>query len=452
MLLFASACVAEDESPDKLSVAAAITRALNINTSVKRAEASYLTSLSNLRIAGFTTSYGLGTRTSINHNQNDAGLSGTAYGNLIYEGISGTEASLEFSPFGLGNDRGALSLTFRKPLKAGKGLLSTKADQLAGARSNTTVQEKELFLTRQSTVLNVIEAYYRAVLAREEVKVQERAVEITEEAAEGARLRAEAGLVRGIDVSRAEIRVARTRDQLNLQRQTARAAKDRLMTAIGAGIGEDPELTDEIPEPLTNLPDLAKAVQIALENRAEFVVYDEQMADQQRRLAMAEDRLRPRLDLVAGYNSFSKDPGVISASLLEFGDFRAGVEYRFPIDKRVDAERRDIANRDLDVLRRLRTYQMEQVTEQVRRAYRNVETAKTTLDILSENVKVAEDNLRLALRMVEEGIDDNRVVLDAQESLTQVEVGLLSAKVDLYLAGINLLYAMGQDLTVLGLE
>ncbi|HOK55485.1 MAG TPA: TolC family protein, partial [Armatimonadota bacterium] len=114
--------------------------------------------------------------------------------------------------------------------------------------------------------------------------------------------------------------------------------------------------------------------------------------------------------------------------------------------------RRDIANRDLDVLRRLRTYQMEQVTEQVRRAYRNVETAKTTLDILSENVKVAEDNLRLALRMVEEGIDDNRVVLDAQESLTQVEVGLLSAKVDLYLAGINLLYAMGQDLTVLGLE
>jgi len=113
MLLFASACVAEDESPDKLSVAAAITRALNINTSVKRAEASYLTSLSNLRIAGFTTSYGLGTRTSINHNQNDAGLSGTAYGNLIYEGISGTEASLEFSPFGLGNDRGALSLTFQ---------------------------------------------------------------------------------------------------------------------------------------------------------------------------------------------------------------------------------------------------------------------------------------------------------------------------------------------------
>jgi outer membrane protein TolC len=52
--------------------------------------------------------------------------------------------------------------------------------------------------------------------------------------------------------------------------------------------------------------------------------------------------------------------------------------------------------------------------------------------------------------MVEEGIDDNRIVLDAQDSLTQVESGLLSARVDLYLANINLRYAMGQDLTDMG--
>lgn len=442
-----AACYSEDTAPAKMTVADAVMRALDINTNIKQAEASQLSSLSSLRVAKLSTSYGLGSLTNLNHSPDDAGLSSRTYGNIAYESLLGTQAEIDLSPLAWGSERGSVSLSYRRPLWAGSGLFSKRANALAGANSDATIQEKQLYLTRQATVLNVIQGYYQAILAREQVKVQEHAVAIADEAATGARKRADAGLVSGIDVSRAEIRVAQTADQLNIQKQTARAAMDRLMTAIGAGVGEEPELVDNVPEPPTDLPDLAEAVKIALANRAEFSIFDERLADQNRKVALAEDDMRPKLDLVASFNSANSDAGIVSRSTIDSGAFEAGFEYRVPLDKRITKENKATVSRDLDVLKRLKVFQMEDVTEQVRSAYRNVDSSRTTLKILGENVKVAEDNLSLAQRMVDEGIDDNRIVLDAQDSLTQVENGLLSAKVDLYLAAINLKYAMGQDLT-----
>jgi outer membrane protein TolC len=441
-------CQAADSTP-KLSLAEAVARALEDNAGLVRAEENRLSALSRMRIAGFAFNYGLGARTEMDRTSSASELSSRAFGNVTYKGLLGTELTLDLSPFGTGNERSSIDLRLRHPLISGKGALSQKANLLAGARADATIQDKEYYLTRQATVQHVVEAYYRAVLAREQVKVQERAVSIAEEVADGARKRAAEGLVPEIDVSRADIRVARTRDQLNLQRQTARAASDRLMVAIGSGVGEDAELVDAVPDAPADIPGLADAVKTALENRGELAVYDQQLSEQKRKLSIATDQLRPRLDVFAGLNSSSDEAGVISKSFIDAGSFQAGLEYRFPLDKRIDTENKDTAARSLEVSQRLRTFQMEEIVEQVRSAYRRVDTSRISLQILGQNVKVAEENLRLAQRMVEEGLDDNRNVLEAQESLTQVENGLLSAKIDLYLASINLKYAMGEDLAAM---
>ena len=86
------------------------------------------------------------------------------------------------------------------------------------------------------------------MLAREEVKVREQAVKFAEEAAVGWRKREEAGMVAGIDVTRSEIQVAQTKNSLNSQQRSARNSLDRLMIAIGGGIGETPELVDTVPQ------------------------------------------------------------------------------------------------------------------------------------------------------------------------------------------------------------
>ena len=166
-----------------------------------------------------------------------------------------------------------------------RGCSAQKAYALEGAKIGSTVEEKQYYLTRQATIQGVIESYFRAVEARDQVKVEESAVEIAQAAADGAREKAKESQITEIEVSRAEIRVAQTKDQLNIQKQSAQGAIDQLMLAIGKGIGASPELTDTVPVVDSQLPTLAEAIDKALNNRAELSVYDLQLADQERSVA-----------------------------------------------------------------------------------------------------------------------------------------------------------------------
>ncbi|MCL5105556.1 MAG: TolC family protein, partial [Armatimonadetes bacterium] len=213
---------------------------------------------------------------------------------------------------------------------------------------------------------------------------------------------------------------------------------------------QTPELTDSVPEVSVQLRPLGEAIDTALSNRTELSVYDIQLSEQARKLAMRDDKLRPSLDVVAGFNSISPDTGLISRSLYDLGSFISGIEYRLPIDRRAALEDREITERELDVMHRMRVYQMERIAQEVRNAYRSFEASKSSVDILGRNLETAKKNLESAQTMVDEGLDDNRNLLEAQRSLTETETGLLSAKVELYLAGINLKYAMGEDITVIG--
>ena len=445
--LAAGAACAQESPLSTLSLRDAVSTALGDNPSLRQAQEGYLSAESRLRVAGLETTYGLGGRTRFEDSPTDSGVSGSIFGSLEYENLLGTSASVEFSPLGIGGDRGSIGLSIRHPLLSGSGRLSSKSDLLLGARSSVAIQSKELYRSRQATVVAVVEAYYQAVLAQERIKVQEAAVKIAEEALYGARRREEARLVTGIEVSRAETNLAQTRDTLNLQHQSAKGALDRLMLAIGVGIGWTPELTDRLPEAMSDLPDLNTAIKAALGNRAELTVYDQRLVDQERRLAIASDELRSRLDAVMGYQSRTAASGLASPSMFDSGSLIAGVEFTFPLDKRIGLESRDTASRELDLLKELRDYRADQVVEEVRRAYRSLQSAEASLNIYSQNLEAAQTQLHLAQRMVEEGEGSNREVLDAQNALTRVESGVLSARADLYLAGLDLLYAMGEDLT-----
>ena len=123
--------------------------------------------------------------------------------------------------------------------------------------------------------------------------------------------------------------------------------------------------------------------------------------------------------------------------------------YRLPLDRRANLEQHDIAKRQLEALRKLRDYQTESIAQEVGNAYRSVQSQKTSLDIYTKNLEVAQLNLKYAKLMLESG-STNRDVLEAQQALTQTEASILSAKTELYLATLNLKNAMGEDLITTG--
>jgi cobalt-zinc-cadmium efflux system outer membrane protein len=349
----------------------------------------------------------------------------------------------------VGSSFGSVGVLVRQPLMQGRGRLSPRGYEVLNARSDVTVRQYDLFQARQATIVGVIEAYYGAVLAQERVKVRERAVAIAQEVADGSRKREEAGLMTGLQVTRADINVARTKDDLNLARQSSRGQLDRLMLAVGTGIGETPELTDPLPDTVPELPTIEEAIKTAVVKRTELKALDVRIANQERDLAMRKDAFRPALNAVARFDSTNPDTGLISGSIFDMGSTVLGVELSLPLDKRALQANRDITEKELQILRERQDYQTDQITEEVRRAYRGVESAKISLEIYGQNLVTAEEGLRLAQRMVEEGEGSNRDVLDAQQALSEVEVGVLSAKTDLFLAGVRMRQAMGEDLTVM---
>ena len=444
---------AENVIPAKLSVEDAVGIALGMNPDLKQAEEGKRASLANLRIANYGTALTFGSSTSLNRAGSNSDLNSLVSSKLSYQSPLGGIASLEMSPLGLGTKHGGLGLSIAQPLRKGSGLLSDRGLALQSAQSDANIQSKQLFLSRQATVQGVTQAYYQALLAREQVKVREQAVKYAQEAADGWRKREAEGMVAGIDVTRSEIQVAQTQNSLNSQQRNSRNALDRLMIAIGAGIGETPELIDTVPQvDNASIPSLGDAVKTALANRAELSVYDERVANQKRQVASAKDQLRPQLDLVASFNGSGDSTGLISRSVLDSGLFAAGFEYNIPLDRRISVEKAYTASRQVEVLDTLRSFEMDQITEQVRSAYRSIESARASIEILTQNNTQAVENLRIANRMMEEGEGSSRDVLDAQQSLTEVDSSLLSAKTDLYLATIDLKRAMGEDITQMGFK
>ncbi|MDD3927395.1 MAG: TolC family protein, partial [bacterium] len=185
--------VQADVQPAKLSLREAVSLSLKSNPDIRRAEDALVASESGLRIAGINTGISVGAGTSY-VTGSDAEGSGSLFGKWEYNGLSGMQSQVEITPLAAGDDSGGISFSVKQPISRGKGALSTRADALADAVSSRLIREHQLFMARQTAVSGVIDAYFSAVLATEEIKVQERALAIAQEAADGARKRAEAGL------------------------------------------------------------------------------------------------------------------------------------------------------------------------------------------------------------------------------------------------------------------
>jgi len=449
LLILSKSSRAGEQLPAKLSINSAIAVALRNNLNLNLAQAANLDSLSFVRRNSIYSTYSGGVNAGLDRTPDPSteNVSGQLFGSASLANLAGTTASVTVSPFGTGTQPGSVTFSATQPLTSGKGLLSPKSDAVQSAISQSAVKGKQLYNSRQNTILSVTQTYYQAVVAREQVKVQENALKLAQTSTDYLQKRVDEGLDPGINVLRSAVYVAQAEDAVNQARQQARGAMDALMIAMGLGVGQTPELTDTVPDQQMNLPDLPTAIQTALSKRVEFNIYDQQISDARRQLAIKKDILRPAVNLVAGYSSTNTDTGFIDRSLVDEASWNVGVVANFPLDKRALVEDRDVSARALDTLQKQRAFLVEQVSNDVRAAYRSFDLARNSLKIFTENLAVAQQNLYVAQRMVEEGQGDSRDVVSAQQSLASVESSILSAKTNLYLAETQVKFAMGEDLT-----
>jgi outer membrane protein TolC len=175
------------------------------------------------------------------------------------------------------------------------------------ARKNTKVAEQVFRLQVINTVVAVENAYWDLAALRENVRVAELALSVSQQLYKDNQIRVDVGTMSPLDVTSAESEVAaRTRDltvaTTNVQFQEA-TLKNMLVKRVSPGLDAARiVLKDQMPEPKqADIPDMKMALAKALETRPELIQAGINLENQGVSVNFTQDALKPSLGVFGFY-------------------------------------------------------------------------------------------------------------------------------------------------------
>jgi outer membrane protein len=291
------------------------------------------------------------------------------------------------------------------------------------AKLRASAQEQIVGNTRAAILIEVDQAYYQALAADTVLRVAQAVVDNRRLTLRQVQALAQSSLKSTLDVSFAEVAVSDAELGLFRAENDVQASRARLTAALGTAQNQRFELTDE-PLPPTLEPDPELVVGQALKQRPDLAAL-QLSRDAANRFAQAEkDLSRPTVSLIGVAGGLpATDPrlhGIYSA---------AGVNVSIPIlngklyaARQTEAElRARAAGKDVEDL-------TVQVSEQVRVAWLEANTAFRRLDVTARLVAQAEQSLRLAQTRYDNSLGSIVELNQAQLSQVSAEIAAAGAK------------------------
>lgn len=325
--------------------------------------------------------------------------------------------------------------------------------RMASAVRSTRLTREAAIQRFQTTLLDafleVRVAYYNALLALEQIGVQEASVRLLERELQDNQRRFDAGSVPKFNVLRAEVELANARPRLIRARNAWRNGKTYLASLLGYRVAN--EITEDIPLQLSDRLEtptfeieLGRALALAQERRAELKAL--RASEQLRREGVVNARAgaRPSVQAFAGYGIRRSQFGSDLDS--ELHGWSAGVQASWNIfdgnltkGRVVEASaRHEQSEVDYENVSR-------QISVEVRTAYSNFIEAREVLDSQTKVLEQATEALRLATARSEAGSGTQLDVLGAQTALTEARTTQNLARRDYLVALAKLQRAVGQS-------
>lgn len=249
-----------------------------------------------------------------------------------------------------------------------------------------------------------------------------------------------AGVGTGVDVTRAETRLAQEQVRLAQARTAADQAMLNLQRVVGVRLGNSLTLTDTLQFTPEILPAVETAVADAANNRPELRIAEAQLTlyDYERRAVRAE--LLPSLDFVGDYGISG-----ITPTNTALPTRRVAIQLNVPlfsgglIRGRITAatSRQRQAELQLGNIR-------GQVEEDVRLAFASVRTSADQVRAADLAVSLAERELQMSRDRFRAGVADNIEVITAQAALSNARETQVAALAQYNAARINLAAALGR--------
>jgi len=248
--------------------------------------------------------------------------------------------------------------------------------------------------------------------------------------------------------------------QVDQQRQSELSARDswirsqqsysNALDEFKIGLGLPTEILFE-PDP-QELKDLSveidregleqeRAIEAALSGRLDFVTVQDRLTDAERRIDVAVDRLKPRLDVGGSYTRDT--PGTQPLNFRDGEDvFRGQADLELPLDRKSERNSYRQSLIQLASARRNVLEQEDRIRLEVRNAFRNLDQAEESYRIQMNSLRLAERRVESTTLLQQAGRANTRDVLDAREALLDAQNSVTQAVVDHFNTRLDLSLAM----------
>lgn len=340
----------------------------------------------------------------------------------------------------------ALGLALKVPIFDGMRNWAT----IARAKALLRAADKSYDEASLTVAFQVTQRFYDVVRAERSLKVLQEAVKRSEELVRRTDALYEAGRAPRSDTYAA--RVTLGNDRIAAEQQLSRVSDARVALAVALGRSADPDLgvippaaldttTFQEPPPQESLVDLAKRKRPLLAADAQRI------RAAQEDVTVAQAGYWPNVSASANYNRqgpyLAGPQGVYGDPTGQFvATFGVAVNWNL-FEGRATSAAVERANLTEEKVRLQSEGNLLQVTSEIARATAGYRTLSASAVLAEENLKSAQESLRLARTRFEAGVATQVEIRDALLALTRAELTLLTTRIDAIIARADLNRAVG---------
>ena len=249
-----------------------------------------------------------------------------------------------------------------------------------------------------------------------------------------------AGVATGVDVTRAETRLAEQEVRLAQAQTTSEQARLDLQRVVGLPLGSPLTLTDQLKFTEEPFPAIETAISLANKDRREVQVAEEQsrVSELERRAVRAE--YLPSIEFVGDYGVSG-----ITPTVSDLPTRSAAIQLNVPIFNGGLTRGRLTAATSRQKQTELELSNIRgQVEEDVRLALTTLRTTAVQVRAADQSVLLAQRELEMARDRFKSGVGDNLEVVSAQTSLADARDAQVNALAQYNAARLNLAAALGR--------
>lgn len=335
-----------------------------------------------------------------------------------------------------------LRTSITQPLLRGFGTAYTQAPLRAAEYVNRTAIRK-LFMAKTNQIFLAIKGLYEVLKQEEIVALDQESFERMKKFVLSTKIKEKIGMSDSLDIYRAETEFKLTEDALSLSRERLQDSQDVLRDILGLSL-DIPIGVDVVVEYSPVTVSEPEAIEVALKNRVEIDQAQDQYQESKRLEHLAKINMRPELNLVVDYTSFSWDEA-FTRSWTRKRESKWGIGFIStgdPWGGRDEAAYQFSQYASEDALRNVEQVK-DNVILDVKRALRDLRRAVDKIHLSEEQIDNSKKGYYLARLKFEYGLANNFDLLQAEKSLRLSQIALVNAVIDHRIGEYRLLGALG---------